>query len=197
MAFQEIAIQFGVAAGRWLISKWLGGGAKPRPPEPGTIEVPSTQEGSALSLVYGTRRLAGNVVVVGRNSHAPLKPDGVTVTGYAYRAAFQMVFGVSNATPTYGAAASLVSLFVGDRRVTLEFNPDPDTQYILENDFYGGLYAGGDASKSFVTLGKGWKTIDAKSVKPMKITGAALIFRSRLQSSRPLPPGRRISSRIR
>ena len=81
MAFQEIAIQFGVAAGRWLISKWLGGGAKPRPPEPGTIEVPTTQEGSALSLVYGTRRLAGNVVVVGRNSHAPLKPDGVTVTG--------------------------------------------------------------------------------------------------------------------
>ena len=159
MAFQEIAIQFGVAAGRWLISKWLGGGAKPRPPEPGTIEVPSTQEGSALSLVYGTRRLAGNVVVVGRNSHAPLKPDGVTVTGYAYRAAFQMVFGVSNATPTYGAAASLASLFVGDRRVTLEIHPDPDTQYILENDFYGGLYAGGALRGRIIFQGGSWDQV--------------------------------------
>ena len=139
MAFQEIAIQFGVAAGRWLISKWLGGGAKPRPPEPGTIEVPTTQEGSALSLVYGTRRLAGNVVAVGRTSAQPRLFTDETgnqhFLGFKFRVAFQMVFGQSNATPTYGAQAVLLNLYAGDRRVLAQ------AVLAVDDDLAGGAEA--------------------------------------------------------
>lgn len=36
----------------------------------------------------------------------------------------------------------------------------------------GGWYGGGDASKAFVAMGKGWKVVDAKSLKVLKLNAA-------------------------
>lgn len=161
MAWGLLLANAAVFVGKWVKHKYFTPDPRRelrRDHTPDSVRVTRVQEGTRIPLMYGTNRVSGNVVWAGRIER---KENflGTELVNYHYRAAMQIIFGMSNAEPLRGAAATVRKFWVGDKSLSPLSTGDPEVFVITANTFYGGLFHGGGINGRLIIQGGSWQQV--------------------------------------